>query len=89
MESGLEVSISTDPEILTQPDENKYCIGGRRPHRPALQSDQHQDQSQAKSRGQFKGTWALTVVALLLLAVALGTGLGAGLAAQHKPGPSV
>lgn len=98
-ESGLEIKLSTSPEVAAQPSENKYYIGdggshysdGNGPvqsnHPDIGETDQSGQSSQAKSRGRARTIGGLAVLAMAFLTVALGAGVGVGLAAQHEPSP--
>ena len=93
VDAGLQVVPSTDPQVVAQPDENKYHIGPEILDHPLSyqschpahdQPSQSIDQPQVKSQGLVKTVGVLIIISVLLLAVALGAGLGVGLSAHHK-----
>lgn len=92
MQSGLEVALSSTPEVIIPPNihyEDKYYhrIGERKTLPcPPQQEKQERGPSALQRRicGSIKISWLLVIVALLSLALALGGGLGGGLAARHK-----
>lgn len=98
-ESGLEVQLSTSPEVAAQSYQNKYYIGDDGSHYvdqngPVLSSHpvigergQSGQSPRAKNRGRARSIGGLAILAVVCLAVALGAGIGVGLAAQHKPSP--
>lgn len=88
MESGLEVTPWNDPEIIAQPDANKYFIKAEQPKDFFFNKSLPSGQSIARSRDWRKLFFLLALFAFLSLAVAVGAGLGVGLAAQHRPAPS-
>ena len=87
-EHGLEVALSMDPEVTTQPNESKYYTTGGVSDYPILDQPDQSHQAQAKSQGQSRIILVLTIIAIICLAAAMGAGLGAGLAAQHKSSSS-
>lgn len=87
-ESGLQVALCNDPEIIAQPDANKYIINAGQPQENSFDPPIHSADSDARSRDWKKAFWVLALVAVLCLALALGAGLGAGLAAQHRSSSS-
>ena len=84
-ESGLEVTVSTHPEVAAQPDPNNYFwSGGEESDEYGPRPRDQPIQSQVKSKARYRTMWILAVVAVVCLAMALGAGLGVGLTAQHK-----
>ena len=88
---GLEIALSTSPQVAAQPDEDKYYIGSERWSRPDSDQLGHSDfdrPSQSKDQSRIKSQSLVKfigfLIAVLLLAVALAVGLGVGLSAQHK-----
>ena len=88
MESGLEVAPGDDPEIIAQPDANKYFIKAERPKSFASDTFLQSSPPDARSRDVRKLLFLLALFAILSLAVAVGAGLGVGLVARHKSAPS-
>ena len=86
--SGLEVEISTSPEVIIQPYTEKYCITSGASSHPISSHSNTSDQSHRKSQSRYKTVWVLAIIGFICLAVAIGAGLGAGLAAQHKSSSS-
>ena len=88
VEPGLEVTPGSDPEIIAQPDVNKYFIKAEGPKNSASDTSSQSSSPDARSREVRKLLFLLAVFAILSLAVAVGAGLGIGLAARHKSAPS-
>lgn len=87
VQPGLEVTPHNDPEIVAQPDENKYCTTASDSNKIWLS---HADEKihPISKISQNKAFRALAVIAILCLAAAIGAGLGAGLATKHKSSTS-
>ena len=88
-ESGLEVKPCTGPQVIPQPDANKYFLNAEvlKTHSLCLpiQLDSFQSgPSDARNRDWRKAFWVLALITVFLLIAGLGAGLGAGLAAQHR-----
>ena len=88
IEPGLEVAPGNDPEIIAQPDANKYLIEAELPKNVTSDTFLQSSPPAARSREVRKLFFLLALFAILSLAVAVGTGLGIGLAARHKSAPS-
>ena len=88
IESGLEVALGNGPEIIAQPDANKYFIKVEGPKNFASDTFLQSSPPDARSRELRKLFFLLALFAILSLAVAVGAGLGIGLAARHKSAPS-
>ena len=88
IQSGLEVAPGNDPEIIAQPDANKYFINAERPKTFASDTFLQSSPPDARSREVRELFFLLALFAILSLVVAVGAGLGVGLAARHKPAPS-
>ena len=86
VESGLEVNVPTDPQVVAQPDSNMYSYGqGVGEPKGYNHGWPHQSVPfQVKSKARSRALWILAVVAVVSLAIALGAGLGVGLKFQHK-----
>ena len=88
MGSGLEVTPWDAPEIIAQPDANKYIIRAEHTKDCASDTPLQLGYSDPRIRDWRKWFFLLALFAVLTLAVAVGVGLGVGLAAQHKSTPS-
>ena len=85
-ESGLEVQLPTNPEVVPQLYESNYYVGDREINYAVFdQRNQNKRQAPEKGRGRRRAFWISAVVLILCLIAALGAGLGAGLVTQHKP----
>ena len=88
IEPGLEVTPGNDPEIIAQPDANKYFIKAERPKSIASDTLLQSSPPDARSREVRKLFFQLALFAIFSLAIAVGAGLGIGLAVRHKSAPS-
>lgn len=84
---GLEVTSHDGPEIVLQPEGNKYYTGSSELNEFALSQPDKPIHSVSKT-SRNKAFWALAVIAIVCLAVALGAGLGAGLSTKRKSSTS-
>ena len=87
VQPGLEVTSHNGPQIVAQPDENKYCTTASESNKILL-SQGDEKIHPVSNKSQNKAFWALAVIAILCLAAAIGAGLGAGLASKHKSSTS-
>lgn len=80
---GLEVTLHNGPEIVAQPDENKYPTGSSQLNEISSRQPAQSIHPASKPR-RSKAFLALAVIIILCLAAALGAGLGAGLTTKRK-----
>ena len=87
VQPGLEVTSHNGPEVVAQPDENKYYTTTSDSNKIVLSQADEKIQPVSKT-SKNKAFWVLVVIAILCLAAAIGAGLGAGLATKHKSSTS-
>lgn len=81
---GLEVQSHEGPEILPQPDANKYFIGQEELKDHTIGQRDRPSPSFSRHHVPKKALWAFAVISVMCLAIGLGAGLGVGLATQQR-----
>lgn len=88
-QSGLEVEPCSDPQVIPQPDANKYFLNAEALDKYSLHSPIQSESTQSGPSGARNQIWrkaflVLAFITVFLIAAGLGAGLGAGLAVHHR-----